>query len=70
MTAAEIAYFCEKRQVEIFTRYDPTHDSIIIKMKKGKSETIVAMERGLAAFKGFSLSAHHILKQMADQLEE
>lgn len=69
MTVEELLDFCDKREVEIYTRYDFICDSFIVKMRKKNIETQTAISRE-AAYTGFGLTIRIILREMADKLDK
>lgn len=72
MIMEEILNLCQKRGVEIYTRYDFITDTLIIKMRKGHfavERTILADEITRSESAGFGLTARIILCSMADELE-
>lgn len=69
MTVEELLDFCDKREVEIYTRYDFICDSLIVKMRKKNLETQTAISRESAGSKGFGLTIRVILRQMANELD-
>lgn len=70
MTTEEILDLCEKRGVEIYTRYDFISDALIIRMEKGQRD----IERAISAWDvhsaGFGLTLRIILRGMADELDK
>jgi hypothetical protein len=69
MTVEELLDFCEKREVEIYTRYDFICDGLIVKMRKKGIETETIISRETATSAGFGLTIRVILRQMADKLD-
>lgn len=66
----ELLDFCDKREVEIYTRYDFIFDGLIVKMRKKNLETQTVISREAAGSKGFGLTIRVILREMADKLDK
>lgn len=71
MTAEEILDLCQKRGVEIYTRYDFITDAFLIRMRKGNFVVARAISADMVRQSaGFGLTARIILRSMADELDK
>lgn len=70
MTVEELLDFCDKREVEIYCRYDFICDSLIVRMRKKNHEIKEAISREAAISKAFGLTIRVILRGMADKLDK
>lgn len=69
MTVEELLDFCDKREVEIYVRYDFICDSIIIRMRKKNLQTETAISRDMAGCAAFGLTVRVVLMEMANELD-
>lgn len=69
MTAEELLDFCDKRDVEIYTRYDFICDGLIVRMKKKDFATETVFSREMVGCAGFGLTIRVVLREMADKLD-
>lgn len=71
MTEQEIIEFCERREVEIFTRFNPETRLVTIKMRKGNLVTESTFSPDIARTRsGFGLTIRFVLRGMADDLDK
>lgn len=72
MKIEELLNFCKERGVEVFSRYDHITESLIIGMRKDRTQRGIELPiHGLvAASAGYGLPLRVILRNMADELDK